>query len=107
MSVDVRQVLFANQTISDVVRLIGGTHHLVLANHAGGDWQTEYRPKAEEDSNDDVWIDIDIDFSGNGIQRFESVENGDYRIKGGSVGARAWIIPVVGGRSPIKIADGV
>ena len=88
------------QTTSAEVGLEIGAYQAIVAGHAGGTWVTEYQPAAGE-----PWIDLDVDFDGDGVQRFVAVHAGRYRIRGGTVGAKAWIVSEVGA-GVTHLADG-
>ena len=95
------QVLTATQTTSAEVELGSGAFQATVAGHAGGTWVTEYQPATGE-----PWIDLDLDFAGDGVQRFVTVRPGRYRIRGGTVGAKAWIVSEGDSSVPAKLADG-
>ena len=94
-------ILTDTQTTSAEVGLDPGTYQAIAADHAGGTWVTEYQPATGE-----PWIDLDVDFGGDGVQRFVAVRPGRYRIRGGTVGAKAWIVPENDVATVEHLADG-
>ena len=94
-------VLTSIQTTSAEVSVGTGSYQAVVAGHAGGTWVIEYQPATGE-----PWIDLDLDFTANGVQRFVAVRQGRYRIRGGTAGATAWIVPENDVSAVVKRADG-
>ena len=99
------RILESNQTTSAEVTLGSGVYQVIVASHAGGTWVTEYQPETGE-----PWIDLDLDFTGDGVQRFVAVHTGRYRVRGGTAGAKAWIVPESASSISLavvrKVADG-
>ena len=85
-----RQILEATQVDGDPFSVDGADYFIVLAGHAGGTWHLQLRDPGDatawRDLSDQEWIDNEIhDFRGGaGLQ---------YRMHGGSVGARAYLAP--------------
>ena len=82
--------------------LINGPHQIIVQNFQSGTaWSVSLRT-----SDTDPWIDLNLDFSGDGVKRFEAIEEVVYRVHGGAVGAEIFFVPVFGGVSPKDIVQG-
>ena len=82
--------------------LIHGPQQIIVQNfQSGSAWSFSLRT-----SDTDPWIDLDLDFSGDGVKRFEAIEDVIYRVHGGVVGAEIFVVPVFGGFSPKDVVEG-
>ena len=81
--------------------LLNGPQQIIVQNfQSGNDWNVSLRT-----SDTDPWIDLNLDFSGDGVKRFEAIENVLYRVYGGAVGAEIFFVPVMGGKSPKNVTE--
>ena len=91
-----KQVLKADQLIGATFRVRTGNptftgsqdlaaiHHVLLTEHAGGTWELQAR---DPDDPDD-WVATDIEFDDNGIKTFHASPEVEYRLAGGTIGAK-------------------
>ena len=63
---------------------LASIHHILLTEHAGGIWVLQAR---DPDDPDD-WVDSDVDFDDNGVKSFHASPELEYRLTGGSMGAK-------------------
>lgn len=83
-----QQILAANQSEAEF-RHPGGIVFILIGSHAGGTWKVQVR-----DPDDTEWIDDDpaLEASGSQIVIWHGSPELRYRIVGGSVGAKAWLV---------------
>ena len=87
--------------IGATFKLIHGPQQLVIQDFQTGNLWILYARTSETTE----WIDTNIQFTGAGIVRFEAIEQVEYKIEGGAVGAEAFVIPVFGGVSPFGVQE--
>ena len=63
---------------------LSAIHHVILTTHAGGTWVLQ----AHDPDDDDDWLDTDINFTDNGIKSFNASPEIEYRLTGGTIGAK-------------------
>ena len=82
------QVLDTTQTTSDVWTGIGGDTSVIIGAHAGGNWMVQVK------APDDTWIAVDPSgdpINSAGMWWYKSVSSYQYRLTGGTAGAKAWV----------------
>ena len=79
-------VLAATESVSRSFYLRGTIAHIMVMDHSGGTWVTEM------EAPNGTWIDLDVDFNGDGVQAIEVQSSRPYRLSGGTVGASALVI---------------
>lgn len=86
MADPIGNILTATQANGRVFKMGGGPWAIKLKNHAGGTWVLQVRTPGETDAD---WVDTDVDFTDNGIKFYNSSNEFEYRMSGGSLGATA------------------
>ena len=83
------QILSETQAVSETFRLPGGVGFILMDNHAGGTWILEAR------SPENQWVPLGgpagVEFDEPGMSALHCASTLDYRLRGGTVGARAWL----------------
>lgn len=85
-----KRVLGPTQTTSDEFAAPGGLAHLLLSGHSGGTWKLQVKDP------DGTWVDLDGDtgvtFDDDGMVTWYGTAHLMYRLTGGTVGAKAWMV---------------
>ena len=87
-----QQILESDQTTGDSFRVLGGDYWVTVTEHAGGTWNLQFRsPYRGSDGTVENWHNLGIEFDDNDAVFWKASPHYDYRITGGSEGARAWV----------------
>ena len=83
------QVLDTAQTNGTVFRFAGGPYWVVMTNHNGGTWNLQYRSPHSATT----WTNVNgVNWTSSRDRRFNNTPRGlEFRLSGGTAGARAWI----------------
>ena len=82
-----KQVLQATDDTGAKFNTSGSGFYLLVSGHVGGNWTLQIQVP------DGSWVDTDITFADNGVKFFHSSKHFQYRVTGGTTGAKAWIAP--------------
>lgn len=80
-----KQVLTTTQATSDLWKPDNVQQFVTVSAHSGGEWVVQVR------TPDGEWVDLDVLFDDNGQKTFYTLRGWNYRLHGGTEGAKAWV----------------